>query len=172
MKNFGLTLCILFLLGCSRGKEQVVTIEKAPEETAEIVLADYSVSTIQDVQTPAISVQFAQLVPEPLLNAPRFVLGNTSARPGETVTIGCSSPAEQQKLRAVLLDSRGRRIAQAAFISLESNFQGTALKAAILPIPSTALIGEALVRIESEDGVIRDLTFVIDSREFHSETLP
>jgi len=66
----------------------------------------------------------------------------------------------------VLLDSRGRRLSTAWFFSLEGE-----IRTAILAIPSTALVGNATIRIEAGTEVVRNLSFTIDGREFPSETI-
>ena len=112
----------------------------------------------------------------PRFDGPRFALSSSSARPGEPVTVAFSndfSLREYQGLQAVLLDSRFRRVARAAFFSLPEQPEQylDEVKVAILAIPSTVLRGNALIRIESEEGVIRDFHFTIENRQFHSETI-
>jgi len=122
----------------------------------------------------------------PIRPEPRFVLIPESAVPGEPVTIAYrDSFAGTGNIQAVLLDSRGRRVTKAAFFLLPRDHEPESgeeedvsytgnpdIKVAIIGIPSTALSGNALIRIESADGaIIQDLPFTIDSREFHSETI-
>jgi len=104
---------------------------------------------------------------------PQFVLIPQSARPGEPVTIGYSDIPGKEKVQAVLLDSRGRQLTKAVFFSMdeEPRTEIFSLKAAILAVPSTALAGNALIRIESEGETIQELKFTIESREFRSETI-
>ena len=130
---------------------------------------------------------------------PRIVLIPPDARPGDPVTVAYSDTfgaqgAGPRNLEAVLVDSKGRRIEKALFFNLPlpesaasegteasegaAVSEGTAatgerkFRAAILAVPTTAVSGNAVIRVESADGVIQDLPFVIDSREFTSETIP
>ena len=111
-------------------------------------------------------------IPEPV--EPRFVLIPENAMPGEPVTVGYSDSfgsRAPRNLQAVLLDSGGRRLVKAAFFSLPREEGEEELRTTILTVPSTAVSGSAVIRIESADGIIRDLPFVIASRKFISETI-
>ena len=106
---------------------------------------------------------------------PGFALLPSKARPGEPVTIGYSdnfSLPGKRGLQAVLVDPNGKRLIKAAFFSLPREGEEQELKAAIIAIPSTAASGSALIRVESSEGLIGEIPFVIESREFHSETIP
>ena len=111
--------------------------------------------------------------PELRLVEPRFVLIPASARPGETVTVAYSANFRNSPtgLQAVLVDSGGKRLTKSAFFGLQAEEGEPELKTAILAIPSTAAFGNAVVRIESGDGIIRDLPYVITSRDFFTETI-
>jgi murein DD-endopeptidase MepM/ murein hydrolase activator NlpD len=101
------------------------------------------------------------------VSEPRFAIIPPSARPGEPVTVayrGAVKPA----LQAVLLDQRGRRVTKALFFRLDDE-QG--IVAAVLAVPSTALTGNALIRIEAGEDTVKELPFAINSREFQSETI-
>ena len=158
----------MFLLGCSPVKPSNAGAEGAGEQTA---------AGTAETEAPEVSLQAGDTEPEEQ-TGPWFALIPAEARPGEPVTVGYSDDsggAGPRKLQAVLLDSRGRRLAKAAFFSLagqEPEFTAGELEAAILAIPSTAGSGNALIRIESADGMIRDLPFTINSREFFRETIP
>ena len=109
--------------------------------------------------------------------APRFALVPGNVRPGEPLTIGYSDRFTEkgtadQNVRAVIYNSQGRRLTRAAFFSLEREEGEPELKAALLAIPSTAGIGDAVIRIESDNMIIRELPFTILPREFPSETIP
>jgi len=118
---------------------------------------------------------------EPVIREPRFALIPPNAHPGEPVTVIYSDAFETQEgeiqeLRAVLLNSQGRRLTRAAFFSLPQQDLSQQdseenIKAAIFAVPSTAAFGDVTVRIESAEGLIMDLPFVIESREFISETI-
>jgi len=109
-----------------------------------------------------------------MVQGPRFALCPPDARPGEPVTVAYSDSfgAPEAGFQAVLLDSKGRRLEKAAFFNLPREEGEQELKAAILAIPTTAASGNAVIRIESSGAVIHELPFVIDKREFLSETIP
>ena len=108
------------------------------------------------------------------IREPRFSLSQDSARPGETVTIACDdSPRTRLTgLRAVLLNAGGKRLSKSAFFTLPAEEGEEELKAAILPVPSTAAPGNLSIRIESADSIIREIPFIVTSRNFLSETIP
>jgi murein DD-endopeptidase MepM/ murein hydrolase activator NlpD len=92
--------------------------------------------------------------------------------PGEPVTLGLVSP-RPGNFRAVLLNSRGRRLTEAAFFDLGlRNKEGLAVKAAILAVPSTAASGSALVRVEEAGKGIAEIALAIGGRRFISEEIP
>lgn len=104
----------------------------------------------------------------------RLITLTENPLPGEPVTLGLVSP-RPGNFRAVLLDSRGRRLTGAAFFDLGlRNKEGLAVKAAILAVPSTAASGSALVRVE-EAGTgaagIAEIALTIGSRRFVSEEI-
>lgn len=179
---FSVISLALSLLGCPPSKPASagagVAEEKAIEETeptASFTEGFPAENSAEEVH-PEANNSVAVLASLSLQTAPwpRFVLIPESARPGEPVTIGYSDAFNGPgpwNIQAALLDRRGRRLAKAAFFSLPREPEELELKAAILAIPSTALSGNALIRVESADGIIKDLPFTIDSREFHSETI-
>jgi murein DD-endopeptidase MepM/ murein hydrolase activator NlpD len=158
LRSIVMVLAILLVLGCAKDRQQdpgePVTTEEQVEETiteeqaAEVLAASFSIE-----------------------EEPVFAVIPPAARPGEPVTIAWSDKSKSgiQTFYAELLDSRERQLTKSSFFDLDEE-QG--IKAAILAVPSTARIGDALVRIESEGGTIRDLPFVIENREFQSETIP
>jgi len=152
----------LFLPGCQRAA--IAETIPADENTVELILASLSDETDEpQAGNTTQSRQFA-LIPE-------------RGQPGEPVTVGLSDPGWKQgagprNLQAVLLDSRGRRLTKAAFFSLAGEAEEQELRAAILAIPSTSVSGNTVIRIESADGVVKDLPLIIDSRKFISETIP
>jgi murein DD-endopeptidase MepM/ murein hydrolase activator NlpD len=81
-------------------------------------------------------------------------------RPGEPVTIAVESEAKQ----AVLFRNE-RQIAKAAFFSVPD------LKIAVLAIPSTVYPGNAVIKLEGENGVIAEIPLTIADREFKSEII-
>jgi len=162
---------IFFLASCSKAPEEAPVVAEEPgveeqsTEDALIVEASLEISASTDVDTveePAPEGLNAEPPPEP-----RFVIVPPSARPGEPVTVGFSGETDSAaRLQAVLLDSRGRRLSNAWFFSLEGE-----IRTAILAIPSTALVGNATIRIEAGTEIVRNLSFTIDRREFPSETI-
>jgi len=114
---------------------------------------------------------------EPAVVEPRFALIPQSAHPGYPVAVAFGYNFETleagvQDLHAALLTAEGRRLTRAVFFPL-SGQEGDEqpVKVAIFAIPSTAPFGDVIVRVESANGVIRDLPFSIESRQFHSETI-
>jgi len=147
-------LVIILLLGCAKDRQQV------PEEP---------VATEEQIEEQAIEEIAVSL---PILDEPVFAVIPPAARPGEPVTIayGGNFKGGPQPLSVALLNSRGERLTKASFFDLGEGWQG--VKAAILAVPSTARIGSALIRIESDSGVIRNLPFTIENRVFVAETIP
>ncbi|MCL2070001.1 MAG: peptidoglycan DD-metalloendopeptidase family protein [Treponema sp.] len=145
-KTVPLCLCVmLFLLGCARNSGQV----QVPD-------AD----VLQDEMSAAESRRW-----------PEFVLSPPNARPGEPFTVAFSelnSVLRGEMLRANLFDSRGRRLSRASFFMLPGDEQ---IMVAVMAVPSTAQVGEATVSIETDYATIRELPFVIDGRDFYSETI-
>ncbi|MDR0496952.1 MAG: M23 family metallopeptidase [Treponema sp.] len=132
----------------------------------------------EPVQTEIISAAFSEEdLPEEQIvtnhSTARFAIFPASAQPGDPVTVGYNDNFAGTGLQAVLLDSRGRRLSRATFFSLpdEDPAVSGGIKVAVLAIPSTAIFGNAIIRVESGDSLIRDLPFTIESREFHSETV-
>jgi hypothetical protein len=149
---------IIFLLGCAKDRQQ--TLSEPVEEQVEEIIAPVEGQAFEEIAASfSIDVE------------PVFVIIPPAARPGEPVTIALSdkSKGRTQTFYAVLLDSRDRQLTKSSFFNLD---EAQGIKAAILAIPSTARIGDALVRIESEGGTIRNLPFIIENRVFQSETIP
>jgi len=149
-------LAIFLILSCTKDRQQ--TLSEPVEEQVEETFAEEQV-----VEELAASFSIEE--------EPVFAVIPPAARPGEPVTIAWSDSFKSgtHTFHAVLLDSRERLLTKSSFFDLDEE-QG--IKAAILAIPSTARTGDALVRIESEGGIIRELPFVIENREFLSETIP
>jgi hypothetical protein len=184
LKKVAATFFAVFLLAsCSKAPEEApVTVETAGEPVIEeLIIEDtliveasleVAVSTGAEISASTIVDTSEEPAPEELHNAPlpqqRFAVIPESARPGEPVTVAFSGETgSAARLQAVLLDSRGRRLSTARFFGL----QGEDALAAILAIPSTALVGNATIRIEAGSEILRDLPFTIDRREFPSETI-
>ena len=167
--NLLLILLLLFLSpACSKANDQTLSENTAAK--AELVLAG---NTGDITGNTSVDKEDNSTEPPIQFSGPCFVLIPERARPGEPVTIVFGDNFAGKQLRnpeAVLLDSRERRITKAAFFNLPT--EDGELMAAILAIPTTALTGNAAIRIETRDGVLKDLPFIIESREFISETIP
>jgi len=152
-------------------------IEEPGSEDTLIIEASWEVSVSADVETGV------EPAPEDHYNAPlsesRFAVIPPSARPGEPVTVAFSGGTDpgfnvpNARFQAVLLDSRGRRLTNARFFSLQGEGE---IWAAILAVPSTALIGNATIRIDAiatsgGTEIITMLPLTIERREFPSETI-
>jgi len=87
-------------------------------------------------------------------------------RPGEPVTIGISDAAGA---RYAVLVVNGRRLAKAAFFTVPADERP--FMAAVLSIPSTARQGAAIISIEGDKGVIREIAITIAERVFPSEEI-
>jgi murein DD-endopeptidase MepM/ murein hydrolase activator NlpD len=113
-------------------------------------------------------------IPAEVQRTPRFaVLPGGGIRPGDPVTIGYSDDfREAGEFRALLLDSRGKRLGTASFFSLGLDEEGWELKAAVLAVPTTAESGPALIRVEGAGGTVKELPLVIERRDFISEVIP
>ena len=160
---------LLVLLGCARMQNappgepvvEQVTAEKAEEHIAE----DSTVDGLDDgrLEEPG----------ETSSTKPRFAVIPPNARPGEPVTVGYSDnfEGENRSFQAVLLDSRGRQVTRAFFFNMDRLEGEPALLAAVFAVPSTVLIGNAVIRVESGEEIIGEIPFLIDHREFRSETI-
>ena len=158
-------LVILLIFGCRQARQE------APADPAEPVAAE---DHAQPATEQAEEQTFEEIAASVSIGeAPYIDIIPSAARPGEPVTVAYSDNIFKNgdlTLYAVLLDSREGRLAKSVFFDLDGDLQG--VKAAILAVPSTARIGSAVIRIESDGGTIRDLPFVIENRKFYSETIP
>jgi murein DD-endopeptidase MepM/ murein hydrolase activator NlpD len=154
LKSILIAFAILLVLGCAKSPKEPSSEQEQPaiEQVEE-----------QVVEEIAVSVSIGE---------PVFAVIPPAARPGEPVTIayGGNFKDGPQPLSVSLLNSRGERLIKASFFDLGEGWQG--VKAAILAVPSTARIGNALIRIESDSGVVRELPFTIENRVFVAETIP
>jgi murein DD-endopeptidase MepM/ murein hydrolase activator NlpD len=171
---------VSFLLGCSKSRQEALV----EEITTDISILQIAV----EITTEAAMETLPEPTPDDHYNAPltetRFVVIPPSARPGEPVTVGFGGNIESAAgFQAALLDSRGRRLATARFFSLQGDIGAVeiAAMAAIFAVPSTALTGNATIRIEALAGIgaansggteiVRDIPFTIERRDFPSETI-
>jgi murein DD-endopeptidase MepM/ murein hydrolase activator NlpD len=181
-----LVLALTFFLGSSRFMpfgylaEQITTAnEQSDYEAEETAIPDPQAANYEIIQAslpPAVQEPLfvePELV-EPEVIEPRFILDPPNARPGEPVTVAFGynfGALESGSFHAALLNPAGRRLARAAFFSLPQQEDEQQIKAAILAVPTTAAIGDAIIRIESATGVIKELPFTINYRQFGSETI-
>ena len=163
-----LCMAFLFFPGCQRVKATEHGIE--PDSAMVEIGPDESELSISDLDLDLIEeAAFYEAVPV-LWEEPRYALSAPSARPGEPLTVGfmdVPSGAARRNLQAILFDSRGRRITRASFFEVTGE-----LKAAIMAVPSTAIAGNSVVRVEAGGEKLRELPFVIERRDFFSETIP
>jgi hypothetical protein len=154
-------LGVFFLLGCQQSRQQASSEPVVTEEQAEETPAAVEEQAVE-IEELAVSFSIEQ--------EPVFTVIPPAARPGEPVTVAYSGNFKNgdQTLYAVLLDSGERRLTKSSFFDLS---EGQDIKAAILAVPSTARIGDAIIRIETDSGVIHVIPFTIENREFHSETI-
>ena len=154
-KAFLLSLVIFIFLGCAKDRQQTLS-EPAEDQIGE---------TFAEEQAAEVVASFS------IEEEPVFAVIPPAARPGEPITIAWSdkSNSGNKAFYAELLDSRERQQTKSSFFDFDEE---RGIKVAILAIPSTARIGDALVRIESEGGAIRNLPFIIENRVFQSETIP
>jgi len=90
----------------------------------------------------------------------KYALIPDNPRPGEPVTIA----AEAEVKQAVLFRNE-RQIAKAAFFSVPD------LNIAVLAIPSTLNSGNAVIKLENENGILVEIPFTIADRAFNSEII-
>ena len=173
-------LPLFFLLGCTRLQSakveesavEAVAVECSAEEPIAEAGLEYIYASVYNEENQP-SYESLTVILEVPVSEPRFAVIPPNARPGEPVTVGYgyNFTGDYREFHAVLLDSRGRRLTRAVFFNMDLQDGEQTIKAAIMAVPSTALIGDALIRIESGDDIIREIPFTIDSREFHSETI-
>jgi murein DD-endopeptidase MepM/ murein hydrolase activator NlpD len=110
---------------------------------------------------------------------PRFAVIPENPRPGEPVTIAfVPASGGDGEIRAVLVTAAGR-LALTVFFDLDAVVEGRKVKAAVLPIPSTARPGAASIRIElpapgtsaASPILIAELPLSIGAREFVAEEI-
>jgi murein DD-endopeptidase MepM/ murein hydrolase activator NlpD len=155
-----LLILAVLLFSCSTAKKDAVQEAVSPGEQAAELAAAVQETTEPDPAPPP---------------SPRIALIPEQVRPGEPVTLAFL-PADDGApgdYRAALLNSRGERIAKAAFFSLGNSLEGEAPEAlaAIMAVPSAALPGEALARIERDGAAIGEIAFAIAGREFAAEEI-
>ena len=172
MNILALLFAVLFLFGCPLFRPSGVEAEAARERPPQSAAPAQEDPPAQEAAAETVQVS---LPPERMAQGPRFAILPESIRPGESMLVCYSdtfrSGTGVRSLQAALHDSAGRRLSKSAFFSLPRDEGEAELRVAILTIPSTAASGNAVIRIESADGIIRDLPLAIDSREFIREAI-
>jgi murein DD-endopeptidase MepM/ murein hydrolase activator NlpD len=103
----------------------------------------------------------------------RYAIIPENPRPGEPVTVAAGG-ASGAKNVALLYD--GKRLARAAFFSVPADILSAEDRkqpflAAVLPVPSTAKPGRAVVVFEAATGILGEVPLEIAGREFVSEVI-
>lgn len=121
---------------------------------------------------PGLVLWLAVFVSAPLA-AQQFKLAAfpETVRPGEPFVAAFAGPARPGVKQNARLSAGGRKIALAAFFSLNGESRYGPVRAAILAVPSTAAQGRALVTVEENGRTVGEIYITIENREFRSETL-
>lgn len=98
---------------------------------------------------------------------PRYTILPEELRPGEPLTIGIEGAAKE-----ALLFVNGRQLAKAPFFKIPADGKNPEFYAAVITIPSTARAGDAVIKLEDENGTASEIPITIASREFPSEEIP
>ncbi|WP_411048270.1 M23 family metallopeptidase [Treponema primitia] len=162
--KLSILIFLLLLADCSTAKkeaarEAVSTAEQTGEMSVEIGPAETEL-----VETPV------EAPPEAAPAMP-IVLIPEELRPGEPLTVAFMAGGDgaARNFRVALLNSREERLAKAAAFSLEED--GAGVLAATIAVPSTALPGEALIRVEKDGVTLGEISFHIADREFAAEEI-
>jgi murein DD-endopeptidase MepM/ murein hydrolase activator NlpD len=102
----------------------------------------------------------------PAVSQFRYAVIPESPRPGEPVTIGINGTARQAVLRA-----NGRQLARGYFFTVPAENGQQGFMAAVITVPSTATPGEAVIRLENENGVLIEIPLIIADRQFDSDVI-
>ncbi|MDR1836301.1 MAG: M23 family metallopeptidase [Treponema sp.] len=86
--------------------------------------------------------------------------------PGEPVTIGVNSPAQQ-----AVLFVNGIRLASSRVFSVPGTDSALSFFVTVLTIPSTVMPGGAIIRLNNENGVLCEIPIIIAPRDFVSEVI-
>jgi murein DD-endopeptidase MepM/ murein hydrolase activator NlpD len=91
--------------------------------------------------------------------------------PGEPVSVAIAG-ASGKNMRLSLVNKQGR-LARAVFwmLSPRAFIEGNIVQAALVTVPVTASSGDAALRIENGDAVIKEIAVTIGTREFASEVI-
>jgi murein DD-endopeptidase MepM/ murein hydrolase activator NlpD len=168
--------CAAAPAGCAAGGRTAAPAEAAAPETAAEVSVPEAAPAGEAVPAEAVPAS-GTAAPAPAEPSVRAVVLNAGPRPGEPFAVALALPPESGQgaaapLRAVLLDSGGRRAARASFVSTGTDGAGTAVMAALLAVPSTMRSGKAAVRIEGlTPPGLEDIPVTIGDREFIAETI-
>lgn len=166
-----LLLCLLAVPGCAEAAREEQARQK-PVQTppAEIVNEQPRISFPGD----PVELSIPPVLPEQP-EGPRFAVIPSMVRLGEPVTIAYTddfSGPGSKDFQAVLIDSRGIRLARVPLFSFIRTAVGQEVQAAVLTIPTTAASGPFLIRIEAGGRTIQDLPLIVEQREFIYEHIP
>jgi murein DD-endopeptidase MepM/ murein hydrolase activator NlpD len=103
--------------------------------------------------------------------SPRIVIIPEEARLGEPITVAFVKDGDgaAKNFRAVLFNSRGGPLARAAFFDLDGD--APEILTAVVAVPSTALPGEALIRVEKEGVTMGEIPLTMTDRKFITEEI-
>ena len=87
-------------------------------------------------------------------------------RPGDPVTIGMAANA-----KSAVLIAGGRQLTKTTFFPVPSDDETQAFMAAVISVPSTAAVGDAVIKVESDDGEFVEIPITIANRKFESEII-
>jgi len=96
----------------------------------------------------------------------RYTIIPESPAPGEPVTIAVNT-----KVKEALLFVNGKQAAKSSFFFVPDDKGIPCYFAAVLAIPSTITARNAVIRIDTDDGVLYEVPVNLTPREFRSETL-
>lgn len=106
-----------------------------------------------------------------------YALVGGEPRPGDPVTLiflpaSGGDAARYAALKAVLLDTNGKKLGGARFFDWTLDDEGHTVKASVFTAPSTYDGGRALVRIEGTQGILIEFGLKLGERSFASEEIP
>ena len=100
----------------------------------------------------------------------RYAVIPESPRPGEPVTIGVELSAAGD-VKEALLFANGRQLARSGFFYIAAGSGKPGFLAAVFTVPSTARPGDAVIRLNNENGIVSEIPITISARDFASETI-
>jgi murein DD-endopeptidase MepM/ murein hydrolase activator NlpD len=153
--------------------------------TSFIFIACYSLGGINDktiYTAPAASGEYIEIETQAdmweNIVFPRFIVIPETVTPGEAFTVvyvlpkGEAGNINDAALRVNLYNSAGKKISGAVFFNWPLDTEGHYAQAAVLSPPSTTAPCEALIKIETREGVYAKLPLTIEARDFAAEIIP